>query len=291
MEARRLLYTFMVIAPAIALAGIGVHSRTYIDPFRWPSTGADQQRINAYIPLMVEACRYNSHHPSWLDTVDRPALLKVSNRWVDETKAGHLRPLIPVAYDDVVLTGIKGQIVNSMVALNRALVKDADRLAKVGKVEDAAQEALLAVRMANSLKYSSFITVYRCSMLQSTAVNHLEDFFARLSEARRAQIKAELQGLQKGAAPLREIANHAKDIYLYALQTHEDTELALSTTSRIIPSRSFFEQPAAAKERLSSRHDVLYRTLRLPELNTDATLCVQAENYLRLSIQRLLSLK
>lgn len=294
MEARKLLYTAMVIAPAVALAGIGIHSQTYVDPFEWPAISADHDHMTAYLGVVQETTAATLHRSG---DFNEEELRHAARRWISEASIGKLKPLVPVAYDDMVMTGVKGQIVSSMVVLHRALVGEADRHVKNGRYGEAAEDLLLSIRTADTLKYSSFLTVYRTSMLQANDVNRLNKIFGKLPEGQRLTIRAELSKLDKGPVSLQKIADHARKVYVEAIRRHADTEMAISTADRMIPAHSFFEQPALAKEKaprivsMSLPVDAVSPMLRLPNLTTDASLCVSAQSYLRLSIQRMLSLK
>jgi len=282
----------MVIAPAVALAGIGIHSRTYVDPFEPPVTIGDQERITAYLDIVRDTTDSTS---SKQGPITEAQLRRVAHRWIDETESGQLKPLIPVAYDDSVMSGVKGQIVGTMGILHRALLLKADQRIENGQYQEAAENFVLLIQIADTLKYSSFLTVYRSSMLQAGDVNRLDKIFPLLPAKQQATIRQVLAKLDRGPEMLQKIAEHARRLYIEAIRKHANTEMALSTADRMIPAKSFFEQPALAKEKKEQRPrlshlpaDAVSHTLRLPNLTTDASLCMSAENYLRRSIQRIL---
>lgn len=288
MEARKLLYTAMVLAPAGLLAGIGIHSRTFHDPFEFPRTSEDQVRVNAYLDVVRETDKRTTVS----QRENEPGIRTIAKRWIRETEEGKLKPLVPVAYDDVVLGGVKNQIVSSMRGLVHALITKADQRTQEGKPREAARDLILAVQTAQTLKYSSFMTVYRCSVLQHTALNRLEPIFETLPVEDRTEIRLRLAALPTDTASLKKIADKARQLYLQAIQRHQDNNGEL-LADQVVPEESFFEQPALAKTRPVSETDldVDGSDYTLPNLNSDAARCMQLESYLKLKIQRILSFK
>ncbi|MBN9504171.1 MAG: hypothetical protein J0H02_20505 [Armatimonadetes bacterium] len=286
MEAKKLLYSFLVVAPVLALAGIGLHSRTYVDPFEWPQTGGDQLRINSYLDVVRDTDEQVQN-----DRVTSPdELRRIARRWIKGAGEGELKPLVPVSYDDMIVGGVKSQIFNSMVAVERGLMRQADGEVGNGDFRQATNDLLMAVHVAETLKYSNFLMVYRCSMMQHMALNRLDDMVPYLDSEQKSVLRKSLKKICRGTEPLNRIAHQAKMVYTTAVRLHENTEEAIRMAEKMVPSRSFFEQPALAKSNPAGEAATpVTETLMFSDLNNDAVRALTITKELEDKIAKILS--
>ena len=292
MEARKLLYTSMVAAPAIFLAGIGIHARTFVDPFQFTDTTNDQARMNAYLGIVRE-----SHDKlGYLRKADRQDVRDVAAKWIEGYHSGRLQPLVPVAYDEMVPTGAKDQIVDALSSTYRHLTRQADEEIEEGKNDIAAQDLATSIKLVQTVKFSSFAIDFRCSIWQKSALKRIGEIYSKLSPATKASIEKVLDELanENDREELLRISSNAKHIYFEAMHRQEEAETAMLSAEKVVPSRSFFELPALAKERVLAQNgmggqDLITDMFVLPNLMSDAARCMNQEDELKAQVQKLLN--
>jgi len=277
LEARKLLYSMMLVAPVALMAGIGVHARSYEDPFQFPDSGADHRRINAYIPLVIETKQKVTEFGTTSEAVDRD----LAKKWLAAKESGELQPLSPVGTDEFVPTGIKGKILECQLQVSKRLIQFAQQRRERGQNAAALQNLVLASNVANIMKYSNFNTFFRCTLMQSHAISQLDKVFDDLNEDEQKTAVATIREIRDHHGKLGIMANRARKIVIDAITVHEDIDVALASADRAVPSRSFFEQTASAKRVPNLGYDVVGAHYQIPSQFSTVQRALYADDQIR----------
>lgn len=284
LEARKLLYSMMLAAPVALMAGIGVHARSYEDPFQFPDSAADHRRINAYIPLVIESRQKFSEVGNGNETV----LRDLARKWLAAQESGELQPLSPVGTDEFVPTGIKAKILESQLSVSKLLIQLAVQKSEHGQNSVALRDLLLASNVANIMKYSNFNTFFRCSLMQSHAISQLDKVFDELSTDEQNAALDTVRGIREHRGKLAIMANRARKIVIDAITVHEDIDVALASADRAVPSRSFFEQTASAKRIPTLGYDVVGAHYQIPSQFSTVQRALYADEQIRSMTKRIM---
>lgn len=277
LEARKLLYSMMLAAPVALMAGIGVHARSYEDPFQFPDSGADHRRINAYIPLVIET----KQKASEFGNSDETVVIELAKKWLAAKENGDLQPLSPVGTDEFVPTGIKGKILECQLHVSKRLIQLASLRRERGQSTAALQDLVLASKVANIMKYSNFNTFFRCSLMQTHAISQLDKVFDGLTTDEQNVAIHTFQDIRDHHGKLAIMANRARKIVIDAITVHEDIDVALASADRAVPSRSFFEQTASAKRIPTLGYDVVGAHYQIPSQFSTVQRALYADEQIR----------
>ncbi len=209
----------MVCAPAVLVSGIAVQSRTFEDEYLPVAMTAEQNaRIDAYIPYVREASEA-ARQPDpdlWRET---------ARHWIDADHGGGLKPVFPIAFDDVSTEGAKDSIFTSKLILSRRLahyayspiVREAPKL--------AARDLVLSIQLCEVGKYSDFNTVQTSAILQRIALHGLTKILPKLSPADMAEVRCKLAALASSQKSLDAILVSTKSQYKEWM--HREGQVAL----------------------------------------------------------------
>ncbi|MBC8064735.1 MAG: hypothetical protein H7Y17_07895 [Chlorobia bacterium] len=287
MRARKLLYTAMAIAPAFLMAGIGVHARTFEDTFEWPNAKGDHSRVNAYVGLVRETLPYVSINQ--LD--DEPQVREIAKTWISDSQAGMIKPLVPVGADELYFFGQKGRILDANLMMVRKLQIYADSHIEKGNFREAAIDLVLGSDSLQALKYSSFVSLMRLSLVQSSLLRRIECVYPKLGSKDRAHVGACMERMKVDKRAFDLIAVRTQQILSAEIARHKDTDRAFRQASTTVPQNSFYEQPALAKAR-SGEVGQSYDDAEFAIINEsiEASQCLMADKRNRLKIAEILSL-
>jgi hypothetical protein len=278
----------MALAPVVLMAAIGIHARTYVDPFEWPNTRPDQARMNAYLPLVVETSDRLRSKDRALESDAR----YLATVWIDGARTGKLKPLIPVSADELVSTNHKSKIFDSNGFVCRRLVEFADGHIKAGEYKEAAINLTLASDSLRALKYSSFMHLFRASLLQSNIIRRIGTIYPHLDKATRTRVAAGMNRMKGDRREFEAIARQARMVIRQQLYASADTENVVQLASRMAPESSFFEQPALAKglpvDNMPSPEE---NAFMFPNQKIEANQCVETDERNRLMIKKIMSLQ
>jgi hypothetical protein len=286
MEARKLLYTALVVAPVVLMAGIGVHARTYVDPFEWPNLGQDHQRISAYVPYLIK-----SQDLAWRRAADSEAQARrLAMILIEGKRSGKLTPLIPVTADELTPHGQKANVYESATMVSRFLISRADLHIAAGDHQEAITNLVLASESLSPLKYSEFTSLFRCTLQQGNILHRFEKIYPLADENARLEMQACMERIKGDRRQFAKIAKTARRIILECFGKKHTMDQAIMTTSNLVPEPSFFEQPALAKERPFIPTDVIDLGVQVPNQRIEAQQCIVADERNRAMIQRIMAL-
>lgn len=218
MTARTLVYKLMVIAPAVLVLGIGVQSRTYLDPFdRDAAPPTEQQKINAYVPVVRDTTALLARAQ-----IAPEELRSMAQRWVDGAASGELAHLTPVDWEDQWQDSPKGDAFAARLEL-------AVRLSRTSQDVNAdqpgvvVQDLLLSYRLLDVLKYSDLNSVFSASSQQRSVLNQARDWLEKVPADRRESLAASVRALATNLQPLEPLARRARSQYIsYSRQLGEN---------------------------------------------------------------------
>ncbi len=212
MSARKLVYKLMVCAPAIFMAGLGVHARTMESDFDFVANDtATESRIQAYVPFVREAADVMpSRNPAVWSGVAR----SVARDWARAAEKCDLRPLHPISYDDTSSDGVKSQVFETEarieVSLRRAVADDLQR----NDLNAATADTVLILRLANVLKLSDFASMFTGAAQQRHALQVIEPYIGMLSNLDRKALAQELPRLSVRRSTTEEMVVRSKQLFL-----------------------------------------------------------------------------
>ncbi len=186
-----LTYKLMVAAPAMLTAIIAVQARTSADPFEMEGEwGQSERNLQAYVPLMKEAQKFNQLSLSQLSRVD---VRYWARRWISGATAGQLKPLQPAQFGDSVQEGVKGQVFRASMhvvgGLNFGFQGRRD-------YSGMASDLLLATQVLQVLKFSDIDSLAYCTANQKHYIDRLCRLMPKLLAAQRAEIRTTLANIQ-----------------------------------------------------------------------------------------------
>lgn len=285
MEARKLLYTAMAVAPMVLMTGIGVHARTYSDPFEFPFTADDHARISAYVPYLVEATEKGWKRAPGAE--DRARHL--ARYLIDGKSSGKLKPLVPITADDLNPQGHKRSVYEIATVVARFLIVKADQHIIAGNYAEAATNLALASDSLSPLKYSDFTTLYRSTLQQGHILHRFKEIYPETDVTTQQNIAACMERMKGDRKQFVRIAKTAKRVILECFVTKKTMEEAVETASSLVPEPNFFEHPALAKEK-SAETLVYDPSLPVPNQRLEARQCVMADDKNRAMIDEIMTL-
>lgn len=279
MEARKLLYSALAVAPAVLMVGIGFHSRTYVDPFEWPAVQEDHVRTSAYIPLVIETLN-RSNRP---DLEDSDSFRQLAMKWIDGERRGDLKPLVPTALDENALSGKKATVFDANQFVVKRLIFSAERQIGSQRYDAAASDLILGANVLSCLKYSSFMGLYRSNLMNHSLLRRIEIVYPRVSPSLRKELAVCMASMQNEEHKVREIAAHAKQLALTEAERYKQIRALEHDPDSSGGSSAFFEHPALAKASGDSGSP-------LHDFSFEAHQCQLVDQRNRLMIKRIMNL-
>lgn len=206
----------MMSLPAIVLAAIGVHARTYTDPFVPYVTDVETaKRIEAY-----------EHRVALLNDVSAnggpkkfPLLVRqYVEEWIHSMRAGDLKD-VPIRHlSENMRDGVRGQIRDARERLMQALWDFARASLHQGNADAAVDDFMRLVNIAEVAKYSDSYMVAYSALRQRAALLQIQRLVGKLSPAKRKQLAQELATTESYFPKSFDYLNDAKDAYLNAVR-------------------------------------------------------------------------
>ncbi len=284
MEARKLLYSAMAVGPVLLMAAIGVHARTYVDPYDWPETPEDHKRISAYIAMMPEL-----EDMYYRKAATEGRAREVAQAMIDGRTSGSLKPLTPRNVDEFMPLGIKGKLIDLGQAPARRLMEYAATKIENHDLENASIDLQLASDSLNTLKYSNFMVLYRTSLTQGYILQMISEIYPKVSPDSQERLRACMERMKGSTREYARMASKAKQVIIAQYREYEDVNLALEAASKLVPEPSFFEQPAQAKTKFI--HQGAYRLDQtiIPNQRVEARQSMLTDQKNRLAIEMITS--
>lgn len=230
MPLRDTLYRLTLSSPFALLAVLGFTSRLANDSFEpIGCTAQEEQDISAYIAPTKAVAQLTGYET-------RQQLLAVADIWFQGYADGRLRPLPSSSWDDTIRSPIKSQIKTANDGLVGRIVGFSRREAKQGEYDLAAEDAVIALRLAGPLKYSDCYAVALFGARERSILLDLQALAPKLSAAEKVRVKQAVSNLLKAQQPLDSLANTAADNFQQAEQTD-----SLRSTPNLDPADAYSE--------------------------------------------------
>ena len=203
----------ILIACPLAFCGfLSVSSRVWRDPFVVPAGNADTDaRTFAYSDYVKQVTLLLADQNA---SQDRTRILGLAKQWDADANCGRLQPLTPISFEDSPEQGQRGRILATKTKLASFLVQDGERLARDGFVDQGVDEALLALRLNESLRYSDLTTVYCTGIQERSQIDFLRKWRPKMKTATRARVHEELQVVSRNLLKIRDIVRTTRQNYL-----------------------------------------------------------------------------
>lgn len=211
--ARKRFYQVALLGSAIFTAGIGFKARTTFDDFDTVAYGpVEDQHISAYAEVVRHSEPFEKLSTS-RQSMD--AAREAAKEWVSGMESGKLRPLNPVRYEDSFDTvAAKDEILRA----SNAVIGDMNRLVgretEEGSYRKAADDALLAFKVASVIKYSDLSTVGMMGLHQRKSLMDLAKVVPHLSPEERRQIGEEVVRVCSKREPLDKMVSRERNLYV-----------------------------------------------------------------------------
>jgi hypothetical protein len=284
MSARKLLNVAVAIAPAVLMGGIGIHARTYEDPYEWTDSHADHERISSYIPIVRKT---NELLASRKSAQENQARL-LAREWQNGAKSGRLQLLVPISSREMVEVGMKAEIFSATVLVSRRLIEFADQDIAAGRIDEGVENLVLASNTLGVLKNSDFITLFRSCTLQSHVLKRLEPVAHLATERRRRDIARCVVAVRVDARTIEAMRKRTRKLIVMAALNQVD-EGDPADAPLISPAASYLSEPAHAKTDVSASRFGDEMATRLDQMSVEMSLCQEADQSNRLTIDGIMS--
>lgn len=288
MEARKLLYTILAVSPAVLMAGIGVHARTFVDPFEWPSAAEDHRRTNAYIPLVIKTqdLLENSSGPQ-----SRSEASLLATKWVQGSKIGILKPLTATTLEESPSSGNKARVIEVNYLLAKSMIQSSDESVAVGDFQRAAKNLALSSDVLNCIKYSNFLSLYRVTLVQHSILTRMQVVYPKVSPLNQKELVAAMQRMRSDEKLTGRLARHTRHLINAEMASYREIHALEGSQDDSEPTNAFFEQPALAKGNgLLEETELENIEFALPSFSLEVRQCLTADQRNRLMIQKIMSL-
>lgn len=211
MQARMLAYRLMVLSPILYIGTLAIRARTHVNVFEFTAcTQKQHHAISAYQPFVMAAAPYQSQYPR---SLNRPALRQVARSWISASASGDLQPLLPVHVHDFVRDGVKQEVYRAADVMVMHLMTVAKYEVREGNADQAADDLVLAMRLAEVLKYSDPYAVAHSGMQQRSALGFFQDCLPLLSPEAVDRSRKQLIAVRAQQQPLDHLVRWMKQLY------------------------------------------------------------------------------
>jgi hypothetical protein len=166
-----------------------MYSRVYQDPFEFQAgTGEQDFAVLAYEPFVRQERLIFGVN----GRVQRERALHLARQWDLAAARGELKPLHPVGFEDSCSIGVRGGIRRSLSSLVTYLLCDAELLTKRRRISEATDQALLALRLLESMKYGDFDSISSAAADERQVLNFLARHKGRMGAKNKDKVRREL---------------------------------------------------------------------------------------------------
>jgi hypothetical protein len=200
----------LMTCPLVLCSFLALKGRTFSDSYVIPSgSPADDARVLAYSGFMREGRLLFAVRVKHLD---RDRILHLARAWDLGVQSGRLGPLVPVSLDDSPQDGQRGDILHLKAKLVSYLVDDATARAAID-VEGAVREVLVALRLSESLKYSSLATVSSANIEEAKEIGLIQSWRDRMDLQTRAEAHDQLNSVAAATSKLDDVIRRTHSQY------------------------------------------------------------------------------
>lgn len=185
---RKILENMFTLSPALVVGAVCVQTRFFSDPFQALSYSASEQSAEtAYIQPVKDALR--------LDAVASPApaqIRRVAQEWLDGSRTGSLKPLLPVSSEDSMASQIKSEIYGANGELIDHLTQLAHSEEEQGDMLTASRDLQLGLDVAEVIKNCDAYTLANLSRREAHLVRVAVGLAPKLSVNGRKELAEHL---------------------------------------------------------------------------------------------------
>ena len=220
----------LIACPLLFTGFVGIYSRRYTDDHIVPAgTPAQDAVVFSYLPYVRQTNEVLAN-----DGYNRNAMVKLAFDWDSAARSGRLQPLIPVSFEDDPKQGARNQIFRAKSRLVAGLLDDVIDQSAAHNYHQAAKEALLATRLSESLKYSTFDSVYTCAVEQKRAVYLVNKIAHKLSSEDKALVRDDLARIQSNGAELATLTRFSRSQYYDYLERVSKQPVSIEDVHRTV---------------------------------------------------------
>ncbi|MBI5707755.1 MAG: hypothetical protein HZC36_12295 [Armatimonadetes bacterium] len=229
---RRLVQELLIVSPFLLLLSIAVGTRTHVDTFEPVAYPAwMQSRIRAYIdPVSQVEAIVEQGQPH----VQPEATRETAFLWLKEFDEGKLRELPSMHSDDSMREGVKNQILQAADALCKGLGQMGRNALRGGNAKRASADVLLAIELAQRLKYNDLYSVGMMSQRQRNLLEILANAAPGLdAEAKRAA-RSRLVAVMESNQSLAPIVVRARQHWAASQVSGGKVALSIEDVGRLV---------------------------------------------------------
>jgi len=205
------LNKILVSAPLFVMATIGVKARSELTDFEFITCSADQNRaIDSYVDIV----RKTEATIPEATTAPPVPVRKLATEWIDDSRNGTLKPLVPVSFDDSTRDGVKSEIVRANLRVAECLSDFSEEERLDGHYWIAAQDAVLGARVAEVTKYADFASLSTAGLSERRSMTMLSKCFTHLTPAQRRWAASGLSVCKARNSTIADMAETARLVYI-----------------------------------------------------------------------------
>lgn len=262
---RRLVQELLIVSPFLLLLSIAVGTRTHVDAFEPVAYPAwMQSRIRAYIDPVsrVEAIVERGQPHVQPEATRETALL-----WLKGFDEGKLKELPSMHSDDSMREGVKNQIIQAADALCKGLGQMGRNALRSGDAKRASADVLLAIELAQKLKYSDLYSVGMMSQRQRNLMEILANAAPGLDVKSREAARSRLIAVKDSNQSLVPIVVRARQHWAASQVSGGKVAFSIEDVGRLVSSDGWVSgQPVQQQvEQRLNRMLFASRTSDLPE--------------------------
>lgn len=145
---------------------------------------------------------------------------RVARQWIDGSRAGILKEIVPNDYNDASNLGVKDQVLNAKRLMGDALVRLSIDWSARSKPDTAAEAAVLALEIGQINKYADFPSLMATFGSQYRAVKQLNAIADRLTPHYRRKLAKRLEALE--FKPIKEMLERSEVLYAQFTACHPE---------------------------------------------------------------------
>jgi hypothetical protein len=241
MSVRSVLLKAFSMSPLILIGAVCAQSRFYQDSYQPVyDTVTQEANISAYIkPVKLTRVQFAQSQSA-------ETTRAVAQVWLAGQENGTLKPLLPSSADDNLRSPIKAQIYAACDSVVQRLLNLGDNERSKGKVVQAMQDHLLALKTCEILKYSDSIGVAVLAARQRGLLKQIGLDSASLPLKSRGELRAELVALKSRQVPMQYVYKTTKALYERDTQRLDENDVA-ALNPDMATEVGFIEDPMTEK--------------------------------------------
>lgn len=284
MVARKLILHLMILSPAMLLSSIAIESRIGFDALDEAAILPEsQQRITAYLDVV----RLTEQTLGDGTNATPDQVRQLADAWIEGRRSGNLQSLLPQHPQDSPREGARGQIFESRARVLGFLQMLARSEMGRGEHSQAARDAMRAVRVAETMKYSELYVVGASSMEQRTALTHVLQTLPHLPADEVAGIRAECQDILAQQKPIDKLIQLSRQQFQSGSQQQGTIPLSGADGQKLAAIETMVRSDAnpdlvinEIRRTLAASHSI-----GMPVYLSSVKLGIQAQELLRLKLQ------